>query len=139
MANINFPNGGKIYTQHVSPVHVDCEILIGSTGAVTSFTGNAVASVEKTATGTYKIHLNQAYYSCIMAMGGMQSASGGLSGIMAVEIQNAPSTSVSSSSDPSITIKTLDVTGAAAHPASGSTVQVLAILSNSSVKAGASI
>lgn len=140
MANINFPNGGKIYTQHVSPVIVDCEITItGGAGAVASFTGNAVASITRVSTGTYRLNLNQPYNAAMLAIGGMQSASGGLSGIMAVECQNDPTTSVSNVTTPTLTVKTLDVTGAAANPATGSTIQVMAILSNSSVKAGASI
>jgi hypothetical protein len=139
MANINFPNGGKVYTQHITPVIIDAQILIGSTGAVTSFTGNAIASVVRNGTGDYTLNLNQAYYSAIVVMGSAISASGALSGILGVECANAPSTAVSSASAPKIQIYTLDAAGAKANPVSGSTIQVMAILSNSSVKGGASV
>jgi len=46
---------------HVKPVQVDCDILIGASGAVTSIKGSAVKSVTKLATGTYQIKLMDNY------------------------------------------------------------------------------
>ncbi len=134
MANRNFPNGKAIYTNHTIPVMIDVTILIGASGAVTSIsTANSfITGVTKTATGKYTIALADPYASAIMVIGSAQSASGGLSGILAVECGNAPSTDVSSTSAPCVKIITLDAAGVAAHPADGSKISVLAYLSNSS-------
>lgn len=127
------------------PVILDCEILVGTSGAVTSFKGNGVASVTRNSAGSYTLALNQPYNSCILVIGGMQAATAAISGISAVECQNVPSTSVSSTSAPSLTITTLAATSSsvttliATDPASTSTIQVMAILSNSSVLAGKNI
>lgn len=135
MANRNWMSGGKLFSMHKDPVFMECTVQIGASGAVSSFVGAAVQSVAKTATGTYKITFQPQtnFPRLLAAMGSMQSASGSLSGIMQIEVQNAPNASVASASAPSLTIKTLDVTGAAAHPASGSAINMLMILGNSSV------
>jgi hypothetical protein len=135
MANRNFASGGKIYSMHVMPVMVDCSILIGATGAVTSIKGPLVSSVTRMSTGIYKVNLTDAFNNLFMAMGSCASPSSGLSGIATIEIANAQAAQVSTST-PSITIKTLDAAGALADPASGSTVSMLAYLSNSSIQVG---
>lgn len=134
MANRNFANGGKIMSMHVGPVLANTNILIGATGAVTSFTGTLTSSVTRVSTGIYKINLADTYFASLFSSGSMQSPSSGLSGIATIEIQNAPSTSVATFSTPSLTVKCLDITGAVADPASGSTVSVIMFLNNSSVK-----
>jgi hypothetical protein len=136
MANRNFANGGKMYAMHVMPTMINANILIGSTGAVTSFTGPMVSSVTRTSTGIYVLHLANNFNAVIFAHGSVSSPVSGLSGISTVEIQNAPSTSIQSLATPTITVKVLDHTGAVADPASGSTVSVLVIANNSSIKAG---
>lgn len=133
MANRNFANGGKVMTMHVSPVLIDCTIQIGALGAVSSIKGTLVSKVEKTATGTYKITLMDNYMKVLASSSQMQSAPAALSGIVAVEMQNNPSASISPLSSPSVTIKTLDVTGAAADPVAGSAINLLILASNSSV------
>lgn len=134
MANRNFANGGKIMTMNSGPVMVNTNILIGSTGAVTSSTSTTmITSVTRSSTGIYVLHLADTYNSAISVSASMQSPNSGLSGILGVECGNAPSTSVATFSTPTITIKTLDAAGALANPASGSTISVTALLSNSSV------
>lgn len=134
MANRNFANGGKIMTMQAGPVIVNTNILIGATGAVTSSTSTTmVTSVTRTSTGIYVLHLADSYNSAISVSASMQSPSSGLSGILGVECGNAPSTSVAILAAPVITIKTLDAAGALADPASGSTISVTALLSNSTV------
>ncbi len=135
MANRNFANGGKIQSMsNGQPVMVNTNILIGGTGAVTSNTSTTmVRSVTRTSTGLYVLHLANNYNAVLSVIGSMQSASGGLSGILAVECGNAPSTAVQSLATPTITIRTLDAAGAVADPASGSTISITALLSNSSV------
>ncbi len=134
MANRNFPNGKAIYTNHTAPVMVDVAITIGAAGAVASIsTANSfVTGVTHTGTGLYTIALADKYYSSIMTIGSATSPNSGLSGILAIEAGNAPSTSVSGTS-PNVKIKTLDAAGALADPASGATITVLMYLSNSSL------
>ena len=139
MANRNFASGGKIYSMHVSPVMVDCQITIGASGAVSSFSGNLVSSVVRSSTGLYQIILQDPYSSVIAVVGAMVSPVSGNSGIASIEAANAPSANISLLSSPNLSIKTLDVANAVANPASGSIVSVLMYLSNSQVKAGTSV
>ena len=124
---------------HVSPVLVDCTIQIGASGVVTSFTSSLVASVAHTSTGVYTITLQDPYSSVLSISGSMQSPASGLSGIVAVEGQNAPNTNISSLTAPTIAVKTLSDADALADPASGSALTVLMLLSNSQTKVGTSI
>lgn len=135
MANRNWANGGKIMTMHSGPVIVNTNILIGATGAVTSFVGTVTASVTRTGTGLYRINLVDPYFSVLFAAGSAQSPASGLSGVSTVEIQNAASTSITTLTGGTMIIKTLDAAGALVDPADGSTISILALLSNSSVKA----
>ncbi len=139
MANRNFASGGKIYMMHVSPVLIDCSIVIGASGAVSSFTSSLVASVAHTSTGIYTITLQDPYSSVLSISGSMQSPSSGVSGISTVEGQNAPNTNISSLTAPTIAVKTLNASEALTDPASGSTLTVLMLLSNSQTKVGTSI
>ncbi len=119
---------------HVMPVLVDCTIQIGASGAVSSFAGTLVSSVVRLSAGKYKINLADPYANCNAVVASMQSASGGLSGIASIEVQNAPASSVSNFSAPSLTVTCLNTSGAATDPANGSAVCVLAMLNNSKVK-----
>lgn len=133
MANRNFASGGKIYSMNVMPVMIDAIINIGAAGAVSSTTGAMVTSVTHVSTGTYKINLSNNFNKLLSVQGSMTSASGGLSGILAVEVKNAQNTQVQSLTAPSVTIKTLDAAGVLADPANGSSINVMIYLSNSSV------
>lgn len=138
MANRNFPSGGKIYSMHVSPVMMDCQILIGATGAVTSFTGAGVASVTRQGTGLYRITMQAQtnFPKLYSSAASMQSPVSGLSGITAIEIANAPNATVSQFTPTTggvLNIKTLAPAGTLADPAVGSIVNVMLMLSNSSV------
>lgn len=138
MSQRNWASGGKIYSMHVKPVFIDATIQIGATGAVSSFVGSCVQSVTRLGTGLYRIQMQaQTNFSKLFyANASMQSPSSGLSGIQAIEIQNAPNASVATAAGMLITIKTLDATGALANPASGSAINVLTIMSDSSVVIG---
>lgn len=138
MANRNFASGGKLYSMHVMPVMVTATIQIGATGAVSSFVGSMVQSVVRTGTGLYRITLQPQtnFTRLYFAQGSMQSPVSGLSGTPDVEIQNAPNASVALSAGAQLIVKTLNVSGALADPASGSAVNVMMILSNSSVVIG---
>lgn len=136
MANRNWANGGKIFAMHVSPVLIDATVQIGAAGAVSSFVGSTVEDVTREAQGVYKIKLQSQtnFPKLYMAVGTMQSPAVGLSGIMAIEVQNAPNADVAISSGAELTVKLLDVTGALADPASGSALNVMMLFSNSSVQ-----
>ena len=134
MANRNFISM-RMYSQRV-PVMVDVTINIGASGAVSSIsTTSLVKSVVRQSTGVYKINLADNYTSLIACLGSPQSPASGLSGIDQVETQNAPNASVSNLAAPSLTVKTLNASGALADPASGSAIAIVAIMQNSSVKA----
>ena len=135
MANRNFASGGKIYSMNVRPVMVDTSIVIGAIGAVASFAGAMVASVTRVSTGIYKIKLqnNTNFNTALFQSGAMQSPVTGLSGCR-IEIGNNPTAAGQIGSGAEINIKCLDAAGALVDPASGSTIAVLAIYNDSSVK-----
>jgi hypothetical protein len=72
MANRNYPSN-RVFGFHMLPVRIDCSIAIGSTGAVSSFTGSGIAAVTRLTTGTYQIQLEDNYYSFLSFNGTMQS------------------------------------------------------------------
>lgn len=133
MSNRNYASGGKIYSMHVKPVMVTATAQIGASGAVSSFVGSMVQSVTRTSIGLYKIKLqsNTNFPRLYSAMGSMQSAPSALSGIATIEIQNSPNTSAQIPTGAELSVKTLDITGALADPASGSALNVMAIFSDS--------
>ncbi len=136
MANRNFASGGKLYSMHVMPVMITATAQIGASGAVSSFVGSMVQSVAKqVAVGTYLIKCQSGtnFSRLYAAMGSMQSASGGLSGVSTIEIQNDPNSSMDEASGAELIVKCLDAAGALVNPASGSALNVLIIASNSSV------
>lgn len=138
MSNRNYMSGGKIYSMHVKPVMLTATVLIGASGAVTSFVGSAIQSVVRNGTGLYTITAQSQtnFTRLYSAQGTMISPPAGLSGIVAIEIQNAPNTSVATSTGMVLQIKTLDASGALADPASGSSINFMAMLSDSSVTIG---
>lgn len=135
MANRNWASGGKIYSMHVMPVIMNVTVQVGATGAVTSIVGSGIASVARASAGVYLItmqaqtNFNKLYF----ASGSLQSPPSGLSGVSTVEIQNAPNASVATAAGGQLTVKCLDAAGAVVDPASGSALNVLMLLSNSSV------
>lgn len=140
MANRNWLSGGKIFSMHKDPVLLDCTVQIGASGAVSSYVGSAIQSVVKeSAAGTYTIKFQPQtnFPNLLFASGSAQSASGGLSGVSTIEIQNAPNASVvlnTPSQGGQLTVQCLDAAGALVNPASGSAINILMILSNSSIR-----
>lgn len=137
MANRNFISQ-KLFSMHAMPVMITSTTLIGTTGAVTSFVGSAVSAVTRTATGIYKIkcQADTSFSRLYSAQGSMQSPPSGLSGVSTIEIQNAPNTSLAIAGGAELTVKCLDAAGALVDPASGSSLNVIMIASNSSVLIG---
>lgn len=141
MANRNWMSGGRLFSMHKDPVFMECTIQIGGTGAVSSYTGACVSSVIRVSAGKYKISFqpNTNFPRLLAAVASMQSASAAISGISAVEIQNAPNASVASVATPSLTVQCLAPTSssvttlAATDPVSGSALNVLMLMGNSSV------
>ena len=134
MANRNWMSGGKIFSMHKDPVMLDCTITIGAAGAVASIAGACILSVTRTGTGLYQINLQDNYALLLGAHASMQSPAAGLSGIAAVEIQNNPSAAVAVLATPVMIIKTISPAGALADPANGSSINVIMMMSNSSLK-----
>lgn len=140
MANRNWLSQ-KQFSMHAMPVHISATAQIGAVGAVSSFVGACVSNFARVSIGRYRITMQAdcVFPKLLCAQGSMQSASGGLSGIVAIEIQNAPNASVSSAVSPNggvIDIRCLDAAGALADPASGSAINMSMIFSNSSVVIG---
>lgn len=135
MANRNFASGGKLYSMHVMPVMITATAQIGGTGAVTSYVGSGVRTVARISTGLYRITCQpQMNFSRLFfASGSAQSPPSGLSGVLAVEIQNAPNASVATAAGAILTVKCLDAAGALVDPATGSALSVMMMCSNSSV------
>lgn len=123
---------------HVMPVMMNVTVQIGLGGTVQSMVGSGIQSVTRLSIGTYKIKMQAAtnFTRLYAAEGSMQSPPAGLSGISSIEVQNAPNASVAIAAGGELTIKTLSPAGALADPASGSAINILMILSNSSVVIG---
>jgi hypothetical protein len=136
MANRNFMSS-KLFSMHAMPVLVTATAQIGAAGVVTSHVGSMVESIERMSLGVYKLTMQDKtnFSRLYAAIGSMQSAPAALSGISTIEIQNAPNADVSAPTM-TLTIKTLDATGALADPAQDSAINIMAILSNSSVIVG---
>lgn len=135
--NRNFSNAGKIYAMHVSPVMVTTNIVIGASGAVTSFSqASLIASVVHTSTGVYTVTMQPQnnVNAVICPLASLQSPASGLSGVSTVEFGNAPSTTMAVSATPTIVMKCLSPAGTVVNPASGSTLSMMVICNNSSVK-----
>lgn len=124
-------------SMHVAPCLNNVNITIGSTGAVSSFVGTIVASVVRVSTGIYTINMQPLsnFNAMLYAAGSAQSPSSGLSGVLGIEVQNAPNASIQSISAPSLTIKCLDAAGALVDPASGSVISVIMLTNNSGTPA----
>ena len=117
---------------------VDGQVLIGSTGAVTSSSGNMIASVTHVSTGIYRFNLktvpNPLNLNAFLTAFAMPiSPVSGLSGVVGIEVANSSPTDLTSATAPSFTIKCLDATGALVDPASGSQLVVGIFGRNSSV------
>lgn len=138
MAERSWASGGKIYSMHVAPVLMNATAQIGATGAIASFVGSGIQSVTRQGTGLYRMtcQANTNFSGLFYAQGSMQSPPSGLSGVLAIEIQNAPNASVATNGGAILNIKTLDAAGALVDPASGSALNIMMVCSNSSVKIG---
>lgn len=60
MANRNFPCN-KLYQMHTMPVLLDCNFVVGASGAVGTLKGPGVASVTRLSAGIYQIQLQDNY------------------------------------------------------------------------------
>lgn len=61
MANRNFASGGKIYSMHVMPVLLDCNVAIGASGAPGTLKGPGIASITRLSAGIYQVQLQDNY------------------------------------------------------------------------------
>lgn len=119
---------------NVMPAMLNASIVItGGSGAVASSSGTTIKSVVRNSIGNYTITFQDPYASVLAAHASMISPVSGLSGILGIEIGNAPSTSIQVITGGSIVVKTLDAAGALANPAAGSTINVVVIANNSKV------
>lgn len=68
MANRSFTR--NMYTMHAMPVLLDCNVVIGATGAVGTTKGPGIASVTRLGTGIYQIKLQDNYNRYFMGSWG---------------------------------------------------------------------
>jgi hypothetical protein len=122
MANRNFTSQ-RLYTMHAMVVSIDMSIAIGAAGAPTLAKTSMVSSVTRTAAGTYLITLADKFNGLISASNVMQSPTTGLSGVTSIEM--------GASTINSVIVQTLNSTGVAADPATGSTMKIDLKLLNS--------
>lgn len=129
MANRNFANGGKIYSMNVMPVMLNLQITIGASGAVSASSGKGIYSVSKTGTGTYRITMQDRYFSLLSLIGNAKVASG-VSGMDHIEQLGSLT---ASGNRCYVDIQTV-LAGAVANATSGAVLNVVLLLNNSSVQ-----
>lgn len=74
MANRNYPQS-RVFSNHVMPVSIDCQIAIGATGAPTIAAGNGygVASITRMAAGQYRLQLTDNFAKLLQFKASVQS------------------------------------------------------------------
>ena len=74
MANRNYPQS-RVFSNHVMPVSIDCQIAIGATGAPTIASGNGygVASITRMAAGQYRLQLTDNFAKLLQFKASVQS------------------------------------------------------------------
>jgi hypothetical protein len=104
------------YSYERDLVDIYVEVLIGASGAVTSFVGKGVSSVVKeTGAGLYTINLQDNFNKLMDMSYSVQNATG----ISAAPIMGIDVNSIDSNTAPLITVQLVDETLTAANPASG--------------------
>ncbi len=121
------PITSRSYYRNVNHLEVDLvklfgSVVIGASGAVTSFQGGGILSVAKESTaGQYTITLSDRFAAFLMAKFAVVGASA--LAVAQVQVLETPSTfQASIKSDGAITIQCLDFAGAAVNPASGAEI-----------------
>lgn len=135
MANRNWANGGKIMAMNVSPVMITVSIIIGTTGAVSSFIGSTTLSVTRTGTGLYSVVLQPQvnFPTLLAAHGACESPSSGLSGVGQIEFSNNMNGSLATATGGTFVVKTLAPAGTVVDPASGTKIKIMLMCNNSNV------
>lgn len=72
MANRNFP-ASRVFGFNLMPVRISGNVILGSSGAVTSFSGQGIQGITRLAAGTYRIQLSDNYSSFIGWQAAIQS------------------------------------------------------------------
>ena len=131
MANRYYPSQ-FIYSFERMAVVLEGSCVIGASGAVSGLVGSGIKSISKTATGTYKIVLDDAYNRLLAFNVTMVAATAGTPcGVDTVEV--IASSDVTSVTEPKINIQTI-LGGSVANPVSGSVMLFQIKLRNSSLK-----
>ncbi len=117
----------------VNAVELWCDVVIGSTGAVTSSSGKGITSVTRVSAGQYAFLLDSTYNKLLWAdCSSIESADSDPTTVGV--LRRIKSEAVASTTAPKITIQCFAADdGAAADPASGTTLKLCAKLRNSSV------
>lgn len=132
------PITSRSYYRNVNHLEVDLvnlfgSVVIGASGAVTSFQGGGISSIVKESTaGQYTITLSDRFAFFLMAKFAVVGASA--LAVAQVQVLETPATfQASIKSDGAITIQCLDFAGAAVNPASGAEIMVEMIMRQSSI------
>lgn len=129
MANRNF-HRYQALEQEVKALYGSA--AIGGTGAVGTVKGGGISGVVRNSAGNYTITLSDKYNRMLSSKVGFLSPTS--SGIANVEQQGTVATFQSSfNTSPTITFQCYDYAGAAADPASGSLMNFMFEVRNSSV------
>lgn len=108
--------------------HVHGYVVIGASGAVTSFKGLGISGVTKTATGVYTIAIQDSYPGMLGASAMVAYNGTSVVGNVAIKQDLATDPGVAKS----LVLNTLDFAGADVSPQSGSRIYFHIIMRNSS-------
>lgn len=132
------PITSRNFYRNVNHLEVDLvklfgSVVIGSSGAVTSFQGGGIASVVKESTaGQYTITLSDRF--AFFLMGHFRTVGASALAVAAIQVLETPATfQADIKSDGAITIQCLDFAGAAVNPASGAELMFELVMRQSKI------
>jgi len=107
-------------------VQLFLEVAFGASGAATITRGKGIATVAKSATGTYLVTLQDSYIRTLGVASTWKGSSAPAGVLVVLDTDN-----VANGTTPTVTLKVYDEAGVATEPANGESLLVALTLSNS--------
>ena len=112
----------------------NCVIDSGESSYTRSVKGGMIAGVSRVSQGVYDILLTEPFARYLSGTWGFIAAPAATSGIMCVEVEGNPNTSIADAAAPKVRVHMLDKAGALADPADNTVFGFTMMARNSSLK-----